>query len=116
MIESDPSTHNDTAYGRLVECGRDADCEILGPGHGLSLMRRRLAEATPSKWIDALIEHVSDTGIIDIARIDDGTSLRFWHHADNDLGLVVGDPVAVHSVYGVLAAGKTWLNVAGRAL
>jgi hypothetical protein len=35
-----------------------------------------------------------------------------WHHADTNSTTHVGDPVALHSVYHVLAVGPSWLNVA----
>jgi hypothetical protein len=116
MIESNPSAHNDTTHARLVECSADTGCEILAPGHTLSLMRRRLAQATPSKWIDALVVGIGTDGTVDVTTLDDGTSLRLSHHTRTDIVLQVGEPVAVHSVYGVLAAGTTWLNVAGKIL
>ncbi len=93
----------------LLEC-RD-DCEATAPGHGLPLIQERLASATPGKWADAVVVAVSTAGWIEIAVLSDDDTLMLWNHADHTDSLSVGDPVAVHSVYDVLAVGGAKYNV-----
>jgi hypothetical protein len=112
MIEFSPSTHDGRASVRPIECALGSECETLGAGHSLSFMRQRLAAATPSKWVDAIVAHVAADGRIRVATVSDRSELILWHHADLTSIVEVGEPVALHSVYQVLAAGPAWFNVA----
>lgn len=100
---------------RLAECAFGGSCDNLGEGHALSFMQRRLASATASKWRDAIVSEVTDDGFVSLTTVDEGAAIVVWHHADTTALLQAGDPVAVHSVYHVLAVGSTWLNVADTA-
>ena len=84
---------------------------VAAPGHGLSLIQERLASATPSKWADAVVVAVSPAGWIEVVLLSDESAVILWNHADLSDALRVGDPVAVHSVYDVLAAGGAKYNV-----
>jgi hypothetical protein len=102
-----PLHHN--LQDTLLEC--HDDCSVTAPGHGISLIQERLAAATPGKWADAVVVAVSAAGWIEVAVLSDDTTLILWNHADNTDTISVGDPVAVHPVYDVLAVGAAKHNV-----
>ena len=89
--------------GTLHECS--GACGVMEPGHGVSVMQARLASATPSKWVDAVVVAVSAAGWIEVASFANGSSEIVWNHADLTDSVAVGDPVALHPVYDVLAVG-----------
>ncbi|MEO7015708.1 MAG: hypothetical protein ABI130_14595 [Leifsonia sp.] len=95
--------------GSLLEC--HDDCDVTAPGHALSLIQERLASATPSKWADAVVLSVSKAGWIEVAVLSDDSALILWNHDGLTDSLQVGDPVAVHSVYDVLAVSDAKYNV-----
>jgi hypothetical protein len=95
--------------GTLHDCL--GECAAAASGHALSIMQVRLASATPSKWADAVVVGVSEAGWIELAFIADGTTTIVWNHGDLSASIERGDPVAVHSVYGVLAAGEKKYSV-----
>lgn len=86
-----------------------ASCASHGDGHALSAIRLRAAAATPSKWVDAIVADVEPTGWVAIDLFDEGERVHVWHH--DALGLQAGTPVALHSVYRVLAVGRARLSV-----
>lgn len=92
-------------------CEHAAECSSERPGHRLHAMQSRLAAVAASKWVDAIVLEVDGAGFASLATID-GEPLRVWHHATLDEVVAAGDPVAVHSVYGVLVAGGARLSVA----
>ncbi len=102
------STTSATAHSCVI--GEDMACAHVTPGHTLDLMRRRLAAATPSRWQDALVTAVSG-GVAELALLESGRVLRVWNHEAIGSTVVAGDPVALHGVYGVLAAGDSWVSV-----
>jgi hypothetical protein len=95
--------------GTLLEC--NDDCAATAPGHGLSLIQERVASATPSKWADAVVLTVSAAGWIEVAVVSDDSTIVLWNHADHSDSIEVGDPVALHQVYDVLAVGSAKYNV-----
>jgi len=95
--------------GTLHDC--QGACEMAAGGHGLGVMQARLAAATPSKWADAVVTSVSAAGWIEVALIADDSTALLWNHSDLSASIAVGDPVAVHAVYDVLAAGGAKHNV-----
>ena len=54
---------------------------------------------------------VSKAGWIEVAVLSDDSTHILWSHADHTGALAVGDPVAVHTVYDVLAVSGTKYNV-----
>ncbi|MFF2369983.1 hypothetical protein [Agromyces sp. NPDC058110] len=92
-------------------CERAAECASDRPGHGLNAVQARLAAATPSKWIDAVVTSVRADGFVWLATLDGGIR-RVWHHEAFEGALAVGDPVALHGLYGVLVAGDQRFSVA----
>lgn len=93
-------------------CERAHECSSDRPGHGLHAMQLRLSTATPSKWVDAIVTAVDGDGFATLAAIDGGGTRRVWHHDAFAGTLRLGDPVAVHALYGVLAAGGQRFSVA----
>ncbi|MFF1876968.1 hypothetical protein [Leifsonia sp. NPDC058230] len=104
-----PRTHDDQHL--LNGCG-GVMCAESGAGHELSFLQRRVASATPSKWRDAVVTLVLPDGWVQLTTIDDQESVWVWQHSDLTGALHSGEPVALHEVYHVLAAGSHWLNVA----
>ncbi len=102
-----PLHHN--LQDTLLEC--HDGCAATAPGHSLPLIQERLATATPGKWADAVVVEVSAAGWIEVAVLTDDTTQVLWNHADLTGSVGVGDPVAVHSVYDVLAVGGAKYNV-----
>lgn len=92
-------------------CESAAGCSSDRPGHGLHTMQRRLAAATASKWIDALVVDVDEHGFATLAELDGSGIRRVWHHDSFAGALLVGEPVALHGIYGVLARGDERFSV-----
>ncbi|UFS59132.1 hypothetical protein [Subtercola endophyticus] len=89
----------------VMECARAEE------GHSLHPMRRRLAAATPSKWADALVVSVSADGWVELFSVETGATARVWHHESLTHAVRVGEPVALHTTYNVLAVGSEWRSV-----
>ena len=92
-------------------CEQGEMCVHDRSGHQLSAIQWRLATATPSGWVDALVTAVDGDGWIALATLD-GERLRVWNHADRTGTLTAGDPVSVHNRYDVVVAGTVRFNVA----
>jgi hypothetical protein len=92
-------------------CEHAAMCMDDHAGHVLTPMRLRLATATRSGWRDAVVTGVHEDGRIDLAYWHGGAG-RVWQHEDLRGALALGDVVAVHPAYGVLAAGTDRWSVA----
>ncbi len=85
---------------------------VFDAGFDIHPIQLRAAIATPASWQDALVVSASANGSIVVRNPFDGSENRLWNHADNTSVLAKGDPVVVHSLYGVLAAGELYLSVA----
>jgi hypothetical protein len=85
-------------------------CASIEAGHGMSVLRDRLSRATPSGWRDGIVAAL-DGGRADIVFLD-GDADAVWNHTVLEGALIVGEPVSVHAVYGVLAAGELRFSVA----
>ena len=93
-------------------CVAAAECSSDRPGHRLHLMQQRLATTTASRWIDAIVLELEDDGFATLAEFDGDGVRRVWHHESLGGSLAVGEPVTLHSVYGVLARGADWFSIA----
>lgn len=93
-------------------CESAAECRSDRPGHGLHVMQERLATTTASKWVDVIVIAVDDDGFATLAEIERDNVRRVWHHDGFEGALAVGEPVALHAVYGVLARGSERFSVA----
>jgi hypothetical protein len=98
----------------ITVCEHGAMCLDDRPGHAMSMVRLRLAAATPSGWSDAVVRSVGADGTVELELWESGETARVWQHTDL-VGLIApGHPVAWHDAYSVLAAGIHRFNVAAR--
>ncbi|WP_166788001.1 hypothetical protein [Cryobacterium adonitolivorans] len=116
-------------------------CVNHGAGHATRPIHVRVADATPSKWADGIVVRATSDGWIGIALFgddaadddtaddddaddaadddtaDDDTAdsdtatVWVWNHSDLTAHLGAGAPVALHSVYNVLASGRSRISV-----
>lgn len=93
-------------------CERAATCRSDRPGHGLHPMQERLAVTTASRWVDAIVVAVESDGFATLVELGGDAERRVWHHDAFHGTLVIGEPVAVHALYGVLARGGQRFSVA----
>jgi len=93
-------------------CSHGGRCSSFAPGHALHLIQARIASATPSEWIDALVEQADAVSGDLVVRTLDGETHTLWNGAGAALEAAAGTPVALHQRYGVLAVGGTQFNVA----
>jgi hypothetical protein len=116
MIEFTPRASADVTRVTLGECALGQECDHPAAGHSLSFMQRRLAGATSTKWLDAIVGDVSNTGRVRLTTVADGQDIVIWHHSDVSGLMQVGEPVALHAIYHVLAVGLSWINVSIEAI
>ncbi|GAB3042383.1 hypothetical protein GCM10027052_25400 [Parafrigoribacterium mesophilum] len=102
-----------TGVAGIMQCAHAAEegCVKRGPGHALHPIQARAAAATGSKWIDGIVRNASTDGWIAVEPIGSGDTIWAWHHHDLSAQLSPGAPVALHSLYKVLAAGDTRVSV-----
>ena len=117
MSHREPHAATESRTGAVMGmrgCESAAECRSDRPGHGLHAMQERLASTTTSKWIDTIVIAVDADGFATLAEFGAGADAlrRVWHHGAFDGALVVGEPVALHDVYGVLARGGERFSVA----
>jgi len=94
-------------------------CTSAAAGHAVSAIRERVAAATPSKWRDGIVVHVSDSGVggswlgIELLGEPETTTgtTWVWNHADLGTTVAVGEPIALHELYDTLAIGATRISV-----
>ena len=100
-----------TPHRSIVHTCRGAmDCGADAPGHAIGFLQQRLASASPSKWVDAVVEHIGHDGWVTLRTLDDALAARVWNHAELT-ALTPGSPVALHALYNVLAIGTARFNV-----
>lgn len=93
-------------------CRHGFACSSYESGHALHLIQARIASATPTEWVDAIVEQAdAATGAL-VVRTLDGAEHSLWNGASAALEAPEGTPVALHARYGVLAVGRTQFNVA----
>lgn len=93
-------------------CAQGAVCSSFATGHALHLIQARLASATPSEWVDAIVERADAAGGALTVRTLDGEVYALWNAAGAALEAPAGTPVALRARYGVLAVGRAQFNVA----
>ena len=92
-------------------CVHGRACSTFAPGHALHLIQSRLAAATPSDWVDAIVEATHPDGTVALRTIE-GTALTVWSGSGAARDVTPGAPVALHERYNVLAVGSQRFNVA----
>ena len=92
-------------------CVSGGSCSTFAPGHALHLIQTRLVSATPSEWVDAIVESSDASGTVTIRTIGDDASISVWSGAGATSIARAGTPVALHVRYHVLAVGDRWFNV-----
>jgi hypothetical protein len=92
-------------------CEAGEPCSSVAPGHAVHLIQARLASATPSEWVDAIVEQTDAArGVLILRTVEDEVPVLLWNGA-GAADLVPGTPVALHDRYHVLADGDRWFNV-----
>ncbi|MET4704701.1 hypothetical protein [Frigoribacterium sp. UYMn621] len=91
-------------------------CMSADAGHAVSAIRDRATAATPSKWRDGVVVHVASIGGLGgswlaVALLDRPDIVWVWNHDDLSAVVSVGEPVALHELYGTLAVGTTRVSV-----
>jgi hypothetical protein len=104
-------TRGRTQQNVIATCEHGVLCVDDRPGHAMTLLRLRLATATPRGWADAVCTEVG-AGWVQLRLWETGEERWVWHHTSLALTLTVGDPVALHEAYSVLAVGRDRVNVA----
>ncbi|WP_157002889.1 hypothetical protein [Agromyces laixinhei] len=115
MSHREPHTRTEPNPGTVMGmrgCRAAGECRSERPGHRLHAMQERLAGATASKWVDAIVVEVTADGFATVAEFASDRVRRVWHHDAFAGAIVPGAPVAVHDVYGVLAHGDRRFSVA----
>ncbi|MGC5169639.1 hypothetical protein ACPW96_04685 [Micromonospora sp. DT81.3] len=92
-------------------CEHGGDCTAFAPGHGIHLIQARLASATPTEWVDAIVERVhAEAGVVHLRTLD-GEEIALWNGAGAARAVSGGTPVSLHDRYHVLAVGTARFNV-----
>ena len=78
---------------------------------GIHLIQARLASATPTEWVDAIVQRVhAEAGVIHLRTLD-GEAVVLWNGAGAGYAVAEGAPVSLHERYHVLAVGTARFNV-----
>ncbi|MFT4051576.1 MAG: hypothetical protein QM677_04905 [Microbacterium sp.] len=91
-------------------CVHGGACSSFAPGHAVHLIQARLASATPSEWVDAIVTTADAAGGDIVAHTLDGALLTLWNGAGAAAEVEPGSPVAVHRRYHALAVGERLFN------
>jgi hypothetical protein len=93
-------------------CVHGQSCSSFAPGHALHLIQARLSSATPSDWVDAIVESTdAAAGVVLVRTLTNGEQIELWSGSGAALEAVVGAPVALHGRYDVLAVGSLRFNI-----
>lgn len=93
-------------------CDHGDVCSSYAPGHALHLIQSRLASATPSDWVDAIVESTDAlSGVVIVRDLADAAPIALWNGAGAARTLAPGTPVALHERYHVLAVGGERFNI-----
>jgi hypothetical protein len=93
-------------------CAAGSTCSSFAPGHAVHLIQARLAAATPTEWLDALVVSAdAHTGDVLVRTLESDALVALWSGAGAAEVLEVGSPVALHARYHVLADGARRFNV-----
>ena len=93
-------------------CVHGESCSSFAPGHALHLIQARLSSATPSEWVDAIVESTdAEHGVVFVRTLVEGELVELWNGSGAARETVTGAPVALHGRYDVLAVGSLRFNI-----
>ncbi|HET8896605.1 MAG TPA: hypothetical protein VFN04_05000 [Protaetiibacter sp.] len=93
-------------------CVHGESCSSFAPGHALHLIQARLSSATPSEWVDAIVESTdAENGVVFVRTLVEGERVELWNGSGAAREAVAGAPVALHGRYDVLAVGSLRFNI-----
>ncbi len=92
-------------------CDHGDTCSSFAAGHALHLIQARLAAATPSDWVDAIVDAADARSGFLILRTLTGEAIALWNGVGAAGRVSAGTPVALHERYHVLAIGSERFNV-----
>jgi hypothetical protein len=93
-------------------CHNGRPCTSYDPGHALHLIQSRLAAATPAEWVDGIVVDADAArGTVTVRGWGADADTVYFSAAGAAETARPGEPVAVHSRYRVLAAGRARFNV-----
>jgi hypothetical protein len=93
-------------------CVHGESCSSFAPGHALHLIQARLSSATPSEWVDAIVESTdAENGVVFVRTLVEGELVELWNGSGAAREAVTGAPVALHGRYDVLAVGSLRFNI-----
>jgi hypothetical protein len=97
----------------VMQCERAPgdSCLSRSAGHAMHALQERVTSATPSRWRDGIVSHVTAGGWIGIDLLETGETVWVWNHADRTASVAAGQPVALHALYHALAIGQERINV-----
>lgn len=96
--------------GALCMCVHGGACSSFAPGHAVHLIQARLASATPTEWVDAIVTTADATEGSILVHTLDGRALALWNGAGAAAAVEIGTPVAFHPRYHALSVGGTLFN------
>jgi len=93
-------------------CIHGQSCSSFAPGHALHLIQSRLSSATPSEWVDAIVESADAAhGVVVLRTVSGAEQVELWSGSGAARDVAPGTPVALHGRYDVLAVGSLRFNV-----
>jgi hypothetical protein len=96
-------------------CHQGAQCTSYDAGHALHLIQDRLASATPAEWDDAIVVRTdAHDATVTVRFVGSQHEATYFSAAGAAVLTEVGEPVAVHARYRVLAVGRIRFNVSER--
>ncbi len=107
--QQNPLTPASVRQDAICMCATGGTCSSFAPGHAIHLIQARLATATPSEWVDAIVSDVCADGTLVLASLN-GDVRELWNGAGAATGLRPGSPVAFHPRYHVLHAEGRLFN------
>ncbi|MFT4210715.1 MAG: hypothetical protein QM626_02485 [Microbacterium sp.] len=105
-----PAHHIEVRSAAECMCHAGGRCTSYDPGHALHLVQARLAAATPAEWRDAFVVAIDDDAVT-LRWASTGAQTTFANASGATNVVQVGEPVAVHDRYRVLAVGRRRFNV-----
>jgi hypothetical protein len=94
----------------LPMCATTA-CSCTRAGHETLPIQTRVASASPTGWLDAVVTEVAAGGWIEARLVADDHAVALWHH---EAVFALHEPIAVHAGAGLAHVGGRAVSVARR--